>query len=486
MENWLTKQAKLVPQKTALIFEEHIWSFKQLKNEVIRTAGCLTKANLQREHRIALIPANTSNSYFMLLALQQLGITPVLLNFRLSSAELERQLDNAHLKVVLFDDELALRLDGCKELQKKWFVSSLAEIRKSAAAQPVIKQEFPETSTASIMYTSGTTGNPHGVIQSFRNHFYSAVGSAFNLGVSPDDLWLCAVPLFHISGLSIVMRSLVYGMGVLLTRRFEAAEITRLLCRQPVTLMSVVPQMLEQLLAVFPKSGYQKHFRAFLLGGAAISKTTLAACQEKKLAVIQSYGMTETCSQIVALNFADAARKIGSVGKPLFPVQLRIAGQDEGEIQIKAPNVVSGYLNNKDQFEKKLTSDGWFRTGDIGTLDTEGFLFVKGRSDEMFVSGGENIFPNEIEEVYMTLPIIQEIAVIGVSDKKWGEVPCAFFVAAKELDKKFLCSYGRKVIAHYKVPKYFIQVSQLPHTASGKIKHYALRNYFESNQKTSF
>ncbi|MCP9312998.1 o-succinylbenzoate--CoA ligase [Liquorilactobacillus satsumensis] len=485
MENWLTKQAQLEPQKIALLFEGKSWTFKQLRTAVVKFAGCLTTAGFQNERRIALIAANTAESYFALLALQQLGIEPVLLNFRLSLQELKSQLATADIHVILVDPKLSPRISGIAELQSRWTVSSLQQLAKLSPVTPTLVKEFAEEATASIMYTSGTTGAPHGVMQSYRNHFYSAVGSAFNLGLQAHDLWLCAVPLFHISGLSIVMRSLIYGMGVLLVRHFEPVQITKLLCTAPVTLMSVVPQMLVQLLAVFPVEGYQQDFRGFLLGGAPISHATLALCQERKLPVVQSYGMTETCSQIVALNFADAPDKIGSVGKPLFPVQLRITGKGTGEVQVKAPNVVKGYLNAPDDFKKKLTRDGWFRTGDLGVLDAAGFLFIKGRIDEMFISGGENIYPNEIEAVYAQFPAIQEIAVIGVADQRWGAVPCAFYVADTQIKQEQLRSYGRQKLAHYKVPRYFIRLAQLPRTASGKVQHYLLQQFFSQKRKSN-
>ena len=154
-------------------------------------------------------------------------------------------------------------------------------------------------------------------------------------------------------------------------------------------------------------------------------------------------------------------------------MQLRINPKDS-QIQLKGPNIISAYLDDPTLFAKKLTPDGWFQTGDIGYLDQEGFLFVKGRQKEMIISGGENIFPKEIENIYQNYPGIKEFAVIGIPDKKWGQVPCAFFAADEKVDRLQLKKYGQKLLAHYKVPHYFYQISRLPRTSSHKISSYKL------------
>lgn len=478
MENWLTKQAELAPYRTALVYEGRTWSFKQLKAKVHKIAGKLTHFIGKSVKRAAIIADNTPASYFMILAFQQLGVQPVLLNCRLAFSELERQREDAEVLVVFVDDLLKKRFEQrVKSDTHYYFVSELDSIPPD---NPAIIQSFEDDKIASIMYTSGTTGHPHGVLQTFRNHFFSAVGSVFNLGLQMDDQWLCAVPIFHISGLSIMMRSLIYGTGVILVPHFDPVKITKLLSSKHVSLMSVVPIMLKRLLELYPNEGYNDSFRTFLLGGAPIDAATLGSCQKKGISVIQSYGMTETCSQIVALGFADAPTKIGSVGKPLFPVQLRIDSGNIGEIEVKAPNLAEGYLNDQVSFNDKMTQDGWFKTGDIGSFDKEGFLFIKGRKDEMFISGGENVFPNEVEDVYAKVARIKEIAVIGISDKRWGQVPCAFIElqAHSKLDAASLKLYGRERLAHYKVPQAFIAVDKLPHTANGKLKHSAVRKQF--------
>ncbi len=481
MQNWLTKQADLFPERMALFYRGQSWTFAELKKEVEKICGHLASLEINSNKRVAILPGNTAASYMTILAIQQIGLQTGLLNFRLSNDELQSQLVDAGLQNVLIDDSLKSRFkEGQKLNVSCLFISELESLK---IVPPQIVEDFPNQKIASIMYTSGTTGKAHGVLQTYGNHFYSAVGSAFNLGFDPEDQWLCVVPIFHISGFSIMMRSLVYGMGVVLLSHFDPENVTKLLSSHAISLVSVVPLMLKQLLRLYPKDGYQNSFRAFLLGGEPIDQNTLDICLRKGIKVIQSYGMTETCSQVVALNFQDAARKIGSVGKALFPVQLRIADDQTNEVQLKGSNLAKGYLNDDQRFKSKFTGDGWFKTGDVGLIDEEGFLFIKGRLDEMFISGGENIFPNEIENVYAKLTGIKEIGIIGISDRKWGKVPCAFIVPAssKLPDQEELLSYGRRHLAHYKVPKKFIFVDNLPHTASGKLQHSKLHTIYLEN-----
>lgn len=479
MQNWLSKQVNLVPTRLALVAGKQSWTFSQLQRAVYRLAGQLTTLQLNKGKRLAVLLSNRPESYQLILAIQQLGLEPVLLNYRLTGAELQRQLIDAQVHAVIVDDNL-------KKYQVAWgdFLEptyQLADLLITKVTSPKIIKEFDSKSVASIMYTSGTTGNPHGVKQTFDNHFYSAIGSALNLGYMPTDHWLCAVPLFHISGLSIIMRSLIYGMTVQLVEHFDENIISKILVNEPITIMSVVPTMLKRLLNVYPSTGYNQAFRTFLLGGGPIDKATLAQCQQMQLPVIQSYGMTESASQIVALNFVDAQAKLGSAGKPLMPVQLRIqaATGKVGSIEVKAPNITPGYVGDQAAFKKKLTADGWYQTGDSGYLDNEGFLYIKGRDDDMFISGGENIFPDEIEHVYNGYANIQAISVIGVEHPQWGQVPVAYIITdVEKIDTAKLISYGREHLAHYKVPKVFKIIDELPTTASGKVQRHKLRELY--------
>lgn len=472
MENWLTKRAQLSPDHLAVQYQETKLTFAQMNDQVQHIATQLAQI-AQNEERIAVITSNQLQGYLMILAVQQLGKTIVLINRRLSAREIDFQLQDAGIQVVVQDNDFHLTLSVNKQVS---FAEVLA-IPVTELINPVA--EFDLNKVTSIMYTSGTTGNPKGVMQTFGNHFYSAIGSALNLGIMTEDVWLAVVPIFHISGLSIMMRSLIYGMGVRLFEKFDVHVINKILLSGEVTTISVVPMMLTQLLSDLPAgTRYHKNFRTMLLGGGPTDLTTLQRATAAGIEVVQSYGMTETASQVIALDAANAQRKIGSAGKPLFPVSVRIAHQDEnrhGRIQIKSPTLAVGYLNQPEKYANTF-ENGWFDTGDMGWLDDEGFLYIDGREGDMISSGGENVFPDEIESIYAKLDAIKQIAVVGVPDEKWGAVPVAFvtFTAGKSLSRQELRNFGRDMLAHYKVPAHFYNTSELPRTASGKVQRHKL------------
>ncbi|KRM99311.1 o-succinylbenzoate--CoA ligase [Loigolactobacillus rennini] len=466
MENWLSKRARLTPNRCALKSGAKQLTFFQLQAQVLQQAGRI--ASLQPRKRVAILTDNTMTGYLTILAVQQLGLEPVLLNWRLATNELNQQLNDAAVDLCLAADRLAQPLAAR--------VISFSQLSQQTPVASTPVAEFPPNGIASIMYTSGTSGRAKGVLQTYRNHFFSAMGSVLNLGLTETDSWLCCVPLFHISGLSIMMRSLIYGMTVVLVDHFDATTINQLLCTQPITTISVVPYMLKKLLAQLPTDKhYNAAFRCMLLGGGAIDRETLTHCQQRQIPVIQSYGMTETASQIVALNFASAEQKIGSAGQPLFPVQIKITPENatNGHILIKTPTLAAGYLNQMAAFKQHF-QHGWFDTGDIGYLDAEGFLFVTGRSGDMINSGGENMFPAEIETVYQQHPAVQQIVVAGQSDPTWGSVPVAYLQLNQPISAAELQQYGRQHLAHYKVPHAFYQVESFPRTGNGKVKRRAL------------
>ncbi|MGI1803071.1 o-succinylbenzoate--CoA ligase [Limosilactobacillus reuteri] len=464
-QNWLLKQAATQPNQIAIDDGNERLSFAELKKQVEVLVGKID--HLNPGSRVGLLATNTLMSYKLALAIMCSGRTIVWLNWRLAGEELERQIKDSGLQLCLVEN--SLWRSGMTNPFKSYSAFLITNADPGELI-PVFKSDW----VASIMYTSGTTGKPKGVLQTFGNHFYSAVSSALNLGLSSADKWLCVAPIFHISGFSIIMRGLIYGMTVRLVEKFRVEEIERILANETVTIMSVVPFMLKKLIQQQNKTNthYNSAFRCMLLGGGTIDRETLEACLQRSIPVVQCYGMTETCSQIVALRSADALLKLGSVGQPLFSTQLKLS--KDSEILLKTPALTPGYLNLPDKLPSKMI-DGWYRTGDIGHLDKEGYLYIDGRADEMLISGGENIFPQEVEQVYQRYPQINEVAVVGQNDSVWGQVPVAFVVSDRRLSTTKLMNYGYEHLARYKVPQQYIFVSELPKNASGKIRRFMLR-----------
>lgn len=464
-QNWLLKQAATQPNQIAIDDGNERLSFAELKKQVEVVVGKID--HLNPGSRVGLLATNTLMSYKLALAIMCSGRTIVWLNWRLAGEELERQIKDSGLQLCLVEN--SLWRSGMTNPFKSYSAFLITNADPGELI-PVFKSDW----VASIMYTSGMTGKPKGVLQTFGNHFYSAVSSALNLGLSSADKWLCVAPIFHISGFSIIMRGLIYGMTVRLVEKFRAEEIERILANETVTIMSVVPFMLKKLIQQQNKTNthYNSAFRCMLLGGGTIDRETLEICLQRSIPVVQCYGMTETCSQIVALRSIDALLKLGSVGQPLFSTQLKLS--KDGEILLKTPALTPGYLNLPDKLPSKMI-DGWYRTGDIGHLDKEGYLYIDGRADEMLISGGENIFPQEVEQVYQRYPQINEVAVVGQNDSVWGQVPVAFVVSDRRLSTTKLMNYGYEHLARYKVPQHYIFVSELPKNASGKIRRFMLR-----------
>ena len=464
-QNWLLKQAATQPNQIAIDDGNERLSFAELKKQVEVLVGKID--HLNPGSRVGLLATNTLMSYKLALTIMCSGRTIVWLNWRLAGEELERQIKDSGLQLCLVEN--SLWRSGMTNPFKSYSAFLITNADPGELI-PVFKSDW----VASIMYTSGTTGKPKGVLQTFGNHFYSAVSSALNLGLSSADKWLCVAPIFHISGFSIIMRGLIYGMTVRLVEKFRAEEIERILANETVTIMSVVPFMLKKLIQQQNKTNthYNSAFRCMLLGGGTIDRETLEICLQRSIPVVQCYGMTETCSQIVALRSVDALLKLGSVGQPLFSTQLKLS--KDGEILLKTPALTPGYLNLPNKLPSKMI-DGWYRTGDIGHLDKEGYLYIDGRADEMLISGGENIFPQEVEHVYQRYPQINEVAVVGQNDSVWGQVPVAFVVSDRRLSTTKLMNYGYEHLARYKVPQHYIFVSELPKNASGKIRRFMLR-----------
>ncbi|RLQ97842.1 o-succinylbenzoate--CoA ligase [Falsibacillus albus] len=476
LPNWLKQRAYLTPNRKAVIFQGKSLTFEELYNEAVLTAKKISSLSIREEDTAAILLSNHMDTFITIHALQQLNVRTVFLNLRLTPPELAWQLKDAGVNLLITETQFMSKKDEIHSILPNLHVKTLEEISSSNPDEVSIRDEFSTQDVCSIMYTSGTTGNPKGVLQSYGNHWWSAIGSSLNLGIRDNDVWGCAVPLFHISGLSILMRGVIYGMTVMLYPQFEPNEMNTHLKQGRLTIISVVSAMLQRMLNDLNEERYHPSFRCMLLGGGPAPLPILQACMDQNIPVFQTYGMTETSSQIVTLAPEDSLRKVGSAGKPLFPCQLKIENSDggqalpmeAGEIIVKGPNVTSGYLKREDANRTSFT-DGWFKTGDIGYLDEEGFLFVLDRRSDLIISGGENIYPAEIESVLLSHPSIADAGVKGMHDPDWGEVPFAFVVIKEAVTEMDIIRFCMDRLAKYKVPKKVHFVSELPRNASNKL-----------------
>lgn len=465
MQNWLLQRAYATPERAALTYKETTYSWYELVEAAKRRARQLTTAHIKQGERVALLAPSTDELVITIYACMLLQCEMVMLNRRLSPKELAYQLDDANVKHCI-----VARCDQHKITKP---VLTLEEVRVLTPSRVLFEEKWQPQNTLSIMYTSGTTGAPKGVRQTYDNHQASAIAAALNVGMAPTDSWLCTMPIFHISGLSILMRAVIYGNEVVLHEKFDAIRVVEAIVQGRVTHMSVVAftlnqilqQMIEQNIDVPPS------FKLMLAGGGAIPEAYLEKANLLGLAVAQTYGMTETASQVATLGAEYALDKVGASGKPLFFNLIRIDGTtnayEHGEICIQGPTVTPGYIG---QFAKlPATVDGWLHTGDIGYLDDEGFLYVVDRRADLIISGGENIYPAEIENVLHAHEAVKEVGVCGIAHAKWGSVPVAYVVAQEEVSEQSLLTYCAQQLAPYKIPTKIYFVDQLPRNGANKL-----------------
>jgi O-succinylbenzoic acid--CoA ligase len=333
-------------------------------------------------------------------------------------------------------------------------LNDAAELTQTEADLPLLGEHDMDDLQCRIL-TSGTSGEPRPIGLTYGNFLFSAMGSAFNIGVDPSDRWLCCLPLSHVAGLSIVIRSVIYGTTAVLLDGFDTEQVAETLVSGDISLLSLVPT---QLIRLLKAGAVLSAPRAILIGGGPVPPDALREALGRGATVVQTYGMTETCSQVTTLAPEDAERRIGSAGRPLLTSHIRIEG---GEILVEGPTVAPGCYE----------ADGWLHTGDRGHIDDEGFLYVTGRSSEMIVTGGENVMPAEVEAVLISHPAVADAAVLGRPDPEWQEAVCALVVlrdGAEATDEE-LRSHCAGSLASYKVPKRVDFVSSLPRTASGKL-----------------
>src|SRR5699024_2124065 len=419
----------------------------------------LASLNVEKGSPVAILSTNNLDMIVAIHALSYLEAILVLLNTRLTKHELMDQLTRSEATLLLTTESLMEE----KQLPftEQYTFSKLHEQKEK---EVLLAYEINLHTPFTMMYTSGTTGAPKGVVHTYGNHWWSAVGSVLNLGLHDKDKWLLTLPLFHVGGLSILIRSVMYGMTVYFMERYDVKVLREALYERGETIASLVTLMLQQLLEEMQGEPLPKDVRCILLGGGSVSASLLERVEKQEVPLFQSYGMTETSSQIVTLSAAYAREKSGSAGKALVPANVAISNPDDegvGEIIVKGPMVFTGYHQLPTENEKAF-SDGWFHTGDLGYLDQDGFLYVVDRRNDLIISGGENIYPSEIEDVLVEFPPIKEAAVVGKKDEKWGQVVVAFVVTKAKFNDEKLLVFLKERLASYKLPKEIIRINELP------------------------
>ncbi len=491
LPDWLTRCAENFPQHLAVKWGDVQWTFAEMERQVIRLARQLATLGMRNGSRVALLAANGLPYVTCVHALTRLGAIFVPLNTRLTPDELRWQLQDVHATFLLSDSQYEARAREINQAVPALLCTVLVADAGDIILSGIDESTHPLQSlielnaSQAILYTSGTTGRPKGVLITYGMQWWNALGSALNLGHQPDDCWLACMPLFHIGGLSILMRSVIYGISVILQEKFDPVTVNRAIHEDRVSIISVVATMLQRMLADLDEHdvSYPAALRCVLLGGGPAPRPLLEDCARRNLPVVQTYGLTESCSQAVTLAPADALRKLGSAGRPLLPVQLRILHDDRealagepGIIYLKGPTITPGYAD-RSQATCDAFRDGWLSTGDIGYLDADGYLYVLDRRNDLIISGGENIYPAEIEAVFLSHPDVEEAGVSGREDSQWGQVPIAFIRLrpGSTTTAAALLDYASARLARYKLPHAIYLVDALPRNSVGKLLRRELR-----------
>jgi len=497
---WINSRAELLPMRPALTFQGTTWTYREFVEQIDRLAGALHAQGVRQGDRVGFLAFNHSMFLVALFATSKLGAIYVPLNFRLTGAELEFIINDAgvHTLIVGPDHQSVLEpVRGALKCQRFFGFGDHSEAwpdiaREMERATPVhAAAEMDPDDVAILIYTSGTTGRPKGSMMTVGNIWATMVNEMLMVDVLSTDTLLTYAPLFHVGGLNVLtMTTILKGAHVVLHQSFDPGQVIADIARYKVTLAFAVPAML---LFISQHPDFEKAdmstLRSVSVGGAPCPEPLLKLYNGRGIAVNQGYGLTETCAMASFLTPEWCWQKMGSVGKPPPLTQLRVIDATgevitqphaRGEICVRGLNVTRGYWNRPDATRDALSEDGWLRTGDVGYFDEDGFYYICDRVKDMVITGGENVYPAEVESVLYEHPSIAEVAVIGEPDEKWGEAVTAV-VALKPgttLTLEQLQEHASQKLARYKIPRRMHIVPALPRNPTGKVLKYVLRDRF--------
>ncbi|MGE5577976.1 MAG: long-chain-fatty-acid--CoA ligase [Syntrophothermus sp.] len=494
------------PNREGMVYPQknQRWTFKEWDEKINRLANAFLNAGLKKGDVVSTFLYNTSEFAATCLACIKTGILFNPINFRLAGEELAFILNDSGSKALIFEEAVIPQVDRARERTNinlflyaddqgmpSYAQNFYGFMETGSSQRPAV--QLTENDRYIIMYTSGTTGKPKGVIHRHRDMIEQNLALISYLRITPFDRGLSAAPLNHAAELHCVFLPRIHaGATSVLIHHFEPKAVLQYMQDEKITMMFAAPTMwnmlLQEDLSKYDLSGFKK----ILYGGAAMAPAMVKRCHEAFHAdLVQAYGMTEMGPAVTILFPEEQLPKAGSAGKAIFNHEVRVvrpredgpsepddlvAPGEKGEVIVRGPSVMELYFNRPDATEKALYK-GWYHTGDIAAIDEDGYIWIADRVDDMIVSGGENIYPREVEDVLYEHPDILEVAVVGLSDEKWGKVVTAFVVpkrdglTAGELDRYLLD--GQK-LAPFKRPRLYKFVEKLPKTASGKIQKFML------------
>ena len=495
---WTDRRAHAAGDRLAIADAERSLDYAAFHARTLRCAGALAAAGVARGDRVALLLGNRSAYLEGVFAAARLGAIAVPVNARFTGHEVRRVLDDCTPRVLVHEASLAdvaeRACTGAVAPPQRWSCPDDYERRLADAAPHDRIEPVTPDHPMLLMYTSGTTGTPKGALLPHRKTLYNCLNAQLFFELTARDSVLVVLPLFHSFGLCILSLPTLYAGGALhLEPRFDARRTWQRVAERRIAFFGAVPTQLAQLIEALdaaPAPPDLSSLRFVFGAGAAVPVEQIRAFERHGLVLKQGFGQTET-SILCCLDARDAVRKAGSVGRPVFHAEVRVVRQadlpgptdawrdtadgEPGEIVVRGPINMLGYWNRADATAETLR-DEWLRTGDLATRDAEGFLTLVGRARDLYISGGENVYPAEVEGVLAEHPAVREVAVVGVPDARWGESGRAYVVLADgaALDADALRAFAGERLARFKLPREFVAVTSLPRTETGKVQKHRL------------
>ena len=498
---WLTKRKRLTPDKEALVDDHRRITYGELNSRVNRLSRGLQALSLKHGDRCAILAYNCMEYVELIFASAKLGIILVPLNWRLSPVELAYNLTDSGAETLFFDNEFAetvTSLMGKSPIKRQIVLGGKAApgVESYDALQTSETDHEPEADRTVdldtphiIMYTAGTTGRPKGAVLGQGASFYNALNLQADMNFTPKDRNLSVLPMFHIGGIGLFTLPMLYTGGtVVIQRAFDPAITLKLLETEHITLFFGVAAIFLFLIQ-HPdfKPEVFLNTRVVMSGGAPLPVSLVKRYHEAGIVLQQGFGMSEAAPSISTLSKDLALKKAGSIGRALFHVEADIVDThmnpvplgEVGELIIRGPNLMQGYWS-RPEATAEVFAGGWFHTGDLARMDSDGDLYIVDRKKDMFISGGENIYPAEVENAIFELPQVAETAVIGLKDERWGEIGCAVvsLKPAETLSEQEIINFLKERLARYKVPKSVVFLDQLPRNAAGKVPKNKLREQY--------
>jgi len=495
------KRAELTPHALAFTdFETGLrYTFSEVDTRANQLANHLSGKGLVPGDRMAVLCHNHPDFFVLLFAAQKSGILLVPLNWRQPVPELTPIIAASRAKVLFHDDVFASAAEELAAANNLDLIglgaapdgsSTLSQVFADAPATPLAGPTVKAAAPWYLLYTSGTTGLPKAVIQTAGMALANMINysQATNLGIGEQGINF--LPLFHTAGINLpTLPIFLNGGSSTVLRKFDPDVVLELIDNDKVTAFFGVPAIYQALALSdrIPTTDFSA-VRSLGCGGAPVPKHLLVDFQKRGVTICNGMGMTETGPTVFLMDKDHAAAKIGSVGKAQILTDVRLQAPDgsivegagEGEVQFRGPNITPGYMDNKDATVATFTVDGWLKSGDVARRDADGYYYIVDRIKDMYISGGENVYPAEVEKVLVSHPAILEAVVIGVPDEKWGEVGAAFLIPrpGEAIDISTLPAWCRDHLAPYKVPRTFTVSDDLPRTAAGKVRKNILKDSF--------